>query len=166
MDRGCHFFTVNSLGDCATFSSCSGDADPQQVQVFEYRLRTALLPSNNPIPESSDGRPFILGTILHGNKVLINDTHNPQWNNRQYSQDLGVGVYPPYPEASGYAISAGIAAFLAGVGEGALSSLAWKAWAIEDAAMGTLLAGLDLDFLLLPLEVRNRIRVIKVPKTS
>ena len=37
-------------------------------------------------------------------------------------------VYPPYPEASGYAMSADIAAFLASVGMASLAQLQWKAW--------------------------------------
>ncbi|CAE7268186.1 POGLUT1 [Symbiodinium natans] len=95
-------------------------------------------------------------------KVLTNDTHNPQWNNLHYSHDLGLGVYPPYPEASGYAISSDIAAFLASVGSGALSELHWNAWAIEDSAMGTILAGLKFDMLQLPTEIREHIRDIAV----
>ncbi|CAE8612973.1 unnamed protein product [Polarella glacialis] len=166
VDRGCVFFTLDSgSGDCATFTTCPGPSGAQQHEVFEYRLRAAvkqpdLAKALRTSPQTV--RPFLLGTILHGNKVLVNDTFNPQWNNRRYSQDLGINVYPPYPEASGYAMSAGVAAFLAGVGEGALSTLAWKAWAIEDAVLGTVLAGLDLDLLQLPVEIRERIRVIRV----
>lgn len=96
---------------------------------------------------------------------MTNDTHNPQWNNLLYRHDLGLGVYPPYPEASGYAMSSDIAAFLASVGTGALSDLSWNAWAIEDSAMGTILAGLKFDMLQLSAEIREHIRVIRVSKT-
>merc|ERR1712083_723224 len=93
-----------------------------QWQVFEYRLRSALSETQQDVAtykEKTKDRPrtsFVLGTILHGNKVLVNDTYNPQWNNRQYYEELGIDVYPPYPEASGYAMSAAVAAFLAKVG--------------------------------------------------
>ena len=111
-------------------------------------------------------RAFILGTILHGNKVLVNDTYNPQWNNLQYTQDLGLTVYPPYPEASGYAMSSDLAAFLANVGIGVLEDLEWKAWSIEDSALGTILAGLSFDMIQMPLEVRDHVRVIGKKKKS
>eukprot|EP00931_Biecheleriopsis_adriatica_P008550 TRINITY_DN109707_c0_g1_i1.p1 TRINITY_DN109707_c0_g1~~TRINITY_DN109707_c0_g1_i1.p1 ORF type:complete len:720 (-),score=124.06 TRINITY_DN109707_c0_g1_i1:100-1935(-) len=166
-DRGCNFYSLTLQGDCMTFAECSMPSSQGQGEVFEYRLRTALRQSHSrEIATDSQDRPFILGTILHGNKVFINDTHNPQWNNPKYSHDLGISVYPPYPEASGYAMSASVAAFLAGVGQDALSSLSWKAWAIEDAALGTILAGLDVDMLQLPREVREHIRVIRVPKRT
>lgn len=44
-------------------------------------------------------------------------------------------------EASGYAMSADIAAFLAAVGTEPLERLEWNGWAIEDSALGTILAG-------------------------
>eukprot|EP00439_Symbiodinium_sp_Y106_P040409 s4733_g4.t4 len=163
MDRGCHYFHVGPEGDCATFSQCA--LEMASGKVFQYRMRS-LLGDLVQRPLESPRRPFVLGTILHGNKVLINDTHNPQWNNLLYSHDLGLGVYPPYPEASGYAMSSDIAAFLASVGSGALSHLSWNAWAIEDSAMGTILAGLKFDMLQLPAEIREHIRVIRVSKTS
>ena len=79
---------------------------------FSWRLHDLHDLYSHEISQSGDleltenhDRPFILGTILHGNKVLINDSYNPQWNNLEYSQDLGLSVYPPYPEASGYAMS-------------------------------------------------------------
>lgn len=52
----------------------------------------------------------------------------------------------------------------AGVGVGELSTLSWKAWAIEDSALGTILAGLRFDLLQMPTEVRERVRVIRVEK--
>ncbi|CAE7354610.1 POGLUT1 [Symbiodinium sp. KB8] len=159
MDRGCHYFHVSPDGDCATFSQCV--LEMASGKVFQYRMR-GLLGEHAQRPLESPRRPFVLGTILHGNKVLTNDTHNPQWNNLLYRHDLGLGVYPPYPEASGYAMSSDIAAFLASVGTGALSDLSWNAWAIEDSAMGTILAGLKFDMLQLPAEIREHIRDIAV----
>lgn len=157
MDRLCHYFQVDPQGGCATFATCEPkEPAADGAVVFNYALRS--VPGDL---REGNGNPFILGTILHGNKVLINDTYNPQWNNLQYSQDLGLSVYPPYPEASGYAMSADIAAFLASVGEpGALAQLHWKAWAIEDTALGTVLAGLSFDMIQMPTEVREHIRVI------
>ena len=89
---------------------------------------------------------------LHGNEVLVNDTYNPQWNNLQYTQELGLTIYPPYPEASGYAMSADLAAFLSNVGMGVLENLQWKAWSIEDSALGTILAGLSFDMIQMPVK--------------
>ena len=157
MDRQCHYFQVDSAGDCATFNTCTPMKSLGSAAVFKYALRTSG--DLEELTESHD-HPFILGTILHGNKVLINDSYNPQWNNLEYSQDLGLSVYPPYPEASGYAMSADIAAFLASVGQASLAQLQWKAWAIEDSALGTILAGLSLDLLQMPTEVREHVRVI------
>lgn len=169
MDSGCLHFTLDEFGNCATFRECHEGGQPG-FEVYAYQLRSSLRNASafNGLSSSEKmrtGRSFILGTILHGNKVLTNDTYNPQWNNLRYTQDLGIHVYPPYPEASGYAMSASVAAYIAGVGEGTLATLAWNAWAIEDAAMGTILAGLRLDMLLLPKEVRDRIRVIRVNRT-
>ena len=155
MDRQCHYFQVDSAGDCTTFTTCT-PMKSRSAAVFKYALRAS---GDLELTENHD-RPFILGTILHGNKVLINDSYNPQWNNLEYSQDLGLSVYPPYPEASGYAMSADIAAFLASVGMASLAQLQWKAWAIEDTALGTILAGLSFDLLQMPTEVREHVRVI------
>ncbi|CAK0790013.1 unnamed protein product [Prorocentrum cordatum] len=173
--RQCRFFSVGPDGECALFAKCPssppgglgggrGPHDTSGSAVYEYGLRALL---RDPLSGHCDapvrpGRPFILGTVLHGNKVLVNDTHNPQWNNPRYTEDLGLSVYPPYPEASGYFMSAAVAAFIAGIGDGILASLSWKAWAIEDAALGTALAGLDVPLLQLPAEARDHIRVIKV----
>ena len=155
MDRQCHYFQVDSAGDCTTFTTCT-PMKSRSAAVFKYALRAS---GDLELTENHD-RPFILGTILHGNKVLINDSYNPQWNNLEYSQDLGLSVYPPYPEASGYAMSADIAAFLASVGMASLAQLQWKAWAIEDSALGTILAGLSFDLVQMPTEVREHVRVI------
>merc|ERR1711924_480168 len=106
------------------------------------------------------------GTILYGNRVLMDDTYNPQWNNANYRQDLGLEIYPPYPEASGYAMSAAVAAFLAGVGAGDLAALSWKAWSIEDAAMGTVLAGLNVSLVQWPAELRDHMRVIRLHRPT
>eukprot|EP00927_Polykrikos_kofoidii_P039036 TRINITY_DN33477_c0_g1_i1.p1 TRINITY_DN33477_c0_g1~~TRINITY_DN33477_c0_g1_i1.p1 ORF type:complete len:338 (-),score=47.70 TRINITY_DN33477_c0_g1_i1:185-1165(-) len=141
-----------------------------KARVYEYRLRAALRSSSfgTSVPRDQksirESAPFMLGTILYMNDVLQNDTFNPQWNNPGYGEDLGLSVYPPYPEASGYALSASVAAFLAGVGQpgSALMALNWKGWAIEDAALGTALAGLDVRLLQLPVEVRNQMRVVRV----
>jgi len=176
-DRGCTHFAVDDIGGCETFSECGvaarGNSGDIHTYVYEYRLRAALRErplssSEEPLRGSARGGDiaFVLGTILYGNRVLTGDVHNPQWNNAAYLQDLGVDAYPPYPEASGYAMSAAVAAFLAGVGEegGALAPLAWKSWAIEDAAMGTALAGLNVSLLQLPVEVRDRMRVVRVAR--
>eukprot|EP00913_Durusdinium_trenchii_P000149 g134.t1 len=166
MDRGCHFFQVSESGDCATFSHCDPLPSPIVTggEVYHYRLRTLVGAEALDEANTRQRHPFILGTILRGNEVLVNDSYNPQWNNIRYSHDLGLSVYPPYPEASGYAMSADLAAFLAGVGVGELSTLSWKAWAIEDSALGTILAGLRFDLLQMPTEVRERVRVIRVEK--
>lgn len=186
VDKGCAYFTVDtSTGSCATFgpgcgslitaaasSNVEGDVQRQRSEmprydVYEYRLRSSSVQqASSSLDYGAAVRPFVLGTILCENKVLYNDTHNPQWNNRRYREDLGLRTYPPYPEASGYAMSASLAAFLAGVGQSnsALAPLAWKAWAIEDTAVGTALAGLDVDLLQLPVEVRERMRVIRAPR--
>ena len=156
MDRRCHYFQVDSLGDCATFTACNPLESAGTAVVFHYALRSEF----QEVGDRTDSHPFILGTILHGNKVLINDTYNPQWNNLQYSHDLGLSIYPPYPEASGYAMSADIASFLASVGTAALSNLQWNAWAIEDSALGTVLAGLRYELIQMPTEVREHVRVI------
>ena len=156
MDRQCHYFQVDSTGDCTTFTTCTPIESLGSAAVFKYALRGS---GDLELAENHD-HPFILGTILHGNKVLINDSYNPQWNNLEYSQDLGLSVYPPYPEASGYAMSADIAAFLASLGIPPLAQLQWKAWAIEDSALGTILAGLSFELLQMPTEVRQHVRVI------
>jgi hypothetical protein len=57
-------------------------------------------------------------------------------------------------------MSADIAAFLASVGMASLAQLQWKAWAIEDSALGTILAGLSFDLVQMPTEVREHVRVI------
>jgi len=131
MDRPCHFFQVNSFGDCATFAedciSSSESGPSAKLEVFQYGLRGQVGVSSDVAPDGkAKRRAFILGTILHGNEVLVNDTYNPQWNNLQYTQELGLTIYPPYPEASGYAMSADLAAFLSNVGMGVLENLQWR----------------------------------------
>eukprot|EP00434_Breviolum_minutum_P000045 symbB.v1.2.000038.t1/scaffold12.1/size699752/18 len=162
MDRPCHFFQVNSFGDCATFADClsSSESGPSaKLEVFQYGLRGQVGVSSDVAPDGkAKRRAFILGTILHGNEVLVNDTYNPQWNNLQYTQELGLTIYPPYPEASGYAMSADLAVFLSNVGMGVLENLQWKAWSIEDSALGTILAGLSFDMIQMPVEVREHVR--------
>eukprot|EP00435_Cladocopium_sp_Y103_P018064 s1799_g4.t1 len=155
MDRRCHYFQVDSAGDCTTFTTCTPMKSVGSAAVFKYALRE--MGDLEQLTENQN-HPFILGTILHGNKVLINDSYNPQWNNLEYSHDLGLSVYPPYPEASGYAMSADIAAFLASVGVASLAQLQWNAWAIEDSALGTILAGLRFDLVQMPTEVREHVR--------
>lgn len=183
----CRFFAVDGRGRCSFFYSCKPGTSPQPVPpeamdegaiVYEYRLRTLLNGITTPTITDQQSQnhsysdntvPFVLGTILYGNRVFSHDTHNPQWNNHGYRQDLGLDVYPPYPEASGYAMSASVAAFLAAIGDPAMFSLArlrWRSWAIEDSSLGTILAGLDVSFLQLPSEVRYRQRVIRVNRTS
>ena len=85
MDRGCHFYQVNSDGDCATFADCKPqEAENMEADVYHYRLRELLTSE----VEVGEGKyPFILGTILLKNQVLVNDTYNPQWNNLRYSQE-------------------------------------------------------------------------------
>ena len=165
VDSSCEFFSVDAAGACAVFGSCErggggGGEAGGGADLYEYRLRKEL--SVEGAAATPRGQhAFLLGTILHGYRVLVNDTFNPQWNNPRYVEDLGIGAYPPYAEASGYAMSASVAAFLAGVGAGELKALSWKSWGIEDAALGTLLAGLNVSFLQLPHEVRNQMRVIR-----
>lgn len=175
VDRRCSHFAVDVLGGCETYWECPalvGGVDGALMRtVYHYRLRSHLaetfgmggVESQPFLGMPGETGAFILGTVLYGNDVLLNDTYNPQWNNPDYCLDLGIKVYPPYPEASGYAISAPVAAFLAGVGSpGPLAALGWKPWAIEDAALGTALAGLNLTWLQLPVEVRQRMRVVRV----
>jgi len=144
--------------DCISSSESGPSA---KLEVFQYGLRGQVGVSSDVAPDGkAKRRAFILGTILHGNEVLVNDTYNPQWNNLQYTQELGLTIYPPYPEASGYAMSADLAAFLSNVGMGVLENLQWKAWSIEDSALGTILAGLSFDMIQMPVEVREHVRVI------
>mmetsp|Transcript_39648 Transcript_39648/g.91523 ORF Transcript_39648/g.91523 Transcript_39648/m.91523 type:complete len:710 (+) Transcript_39648:72-2201(+) len=181
LDRQCEFFVVDKrAGNCITFSRCSADQRFQLAQesyidafgvavhngeLYQYSLRDVVQGMGARRGACSAPKvavaPFILGTVLYGNKVLRNDTYNPQWNNIGYTHDLGLTVYPPYPEASGYVMSADVAAFIASIGDGSLKRLAWKAWAIEDAAMGTALAGLDIAWYQLPTEIRDLMRVIQ-----
>merc|ERR1711904_109129 len=87
-----------------------------------------------------DAKPFVFGNILFANKVLTDDTFNPQWNNPRFLNDLGLTQYPPYAEASGYALSASLAHFLAHAARS--SGLSWKSgWAVEDTTFGVVLAG-------------------------
>lgn len=175
VDRGCLYFAVDQAGSCMTFTTCEAfghghdgllhDSGSAVYDTYEYRLRAVS--RGTPVEQPLHDGPvpaFILGTILYGNLVLRNDTFNPQWNNPRYREDLGLDVYPPYPEASGYAMTAAVAAFLAAAGSpgSGLQPLAWKAWAIEDAAFGTILAGLNVAMLQMPSEIRDHFRVIEV----
>jgi hypothetical protein len=105
-------------------------------------------------------RPFIFGNILFANRVQSGDTVNPQWNDPNFIDDVGLSVYPPYAEASGYALSASLAKFLATAASS--NSLSWKVgWAVEDSTFGMVLAGLSLSWVQMPWEIRSRVRVVK-----
>lgn len=117
---------------------------------------------------SVGARPFVLGTVLYGNRVQLGDTLNPQWNDPELRDELGIQTYPPYAEASGYAMSAVLAAYLARAPAAAATSgvLRWRTWAVEDSGMGVLLAGLDFRWVQLPIEVRRHIRVVGSPRDA
>ena len=69
------------------------------------------------------------------------DTISIAHTSKKSIKRVSTGLFRPVYKASGYAMSADIAAFLANVGTGPLERLEWNAWAIEDSALGTILAG-------------------------
>eukprot|EP00397_Hematodinium_sp_SG-2012_P031611 GEMP01033585.1.p2 GENE.GEMP01033585.1~~GEMP01033585.1.p2 ORF type:complete len:293 (+),score=46.60 GEMP01033585.1:886-1764(+) len=144
--------TAGGQGRCILYQECESIVPGEHTLTRYFRLSD---PIGNLVPGRTK-KPFIFGTIMYNNTVQIGESTNQHWNDPHFVADLGLHVYPTYPEASGYLFSAIIAKILVSLGPHV------KQWAVEDASMGAILAGLDIDFYQMPIEVIRHTRVLNV----
>ncbi len=140
------------------------------IEIADLESQTWQLEVNNllasigltwPIDKSvkKSSKPFWYGIILYGNDVQLNDyEHKPHWNDPRFVDDLALNKYPPYAEASVYAISGVLGRYFSNLPD----DLNWKQWAVEDTSMGVVFAGLDIRYVQIPYEIFVRLRNFNV----
>lgn len=89
-----------------------------------------------------------LWRVVHDSKVFDNEPGAGKYRNPAYKKDTGNDWYPPYMTGWAMVWSGDVARFLGMAGytaEGLHSMPRWRdTWTIEDAAIGTFIAGLNI----------------------